>query len=125
MKHNARAVKQYEEGFAGRKFELLTPLRLKLKIEGVTISVTPDLHVREGGKIKVVKLEFSNEELSEQAIKVLTQCLCEAAWSELPDLTGASAVPFDVPRGRECRGARAGSRMWREVEAACKTIAQV
>jgi hypothetical protein len=125
LRHNARALKQYEEAFGARKFEILAPLKLSLAVGDVTVSVVPDLHVRERGKVKLLKLEFSTDEPSDQTVKILTQCLYEAAVPTMPDLVGSSAILLDVPRGRECKGARAGARMWREIEAACQTIAQV
>lgn len=125
LKHNARALMQYEQFFAQRRFEVLPDLKLRLQLGAVDIGVIPDLCVREGGKTKLVKIECRAEQPEEQAIKVITQCLFEAASVALPDLSSSSILYLELARGVEHRGARVGARTRREIEAACETIAAI
>jgi hypothetical protein len=126
LRNNGRAMRQYEQHFGDRVFEVLSDLRLEVEFSGVRITATPDLYVRESGKHKAIKLEFSKSTPPPDAVKVVTQCLYEAARrGRVPGLSSSSVLYLDIPRGLEHRGARAGSRMLRDIEAACETISQV
>ncbi len=126
LRNNARALRQYEQHFASRSYEILDELRLELEFSGVRITATPDLHVRENHKQRVIKLEFSKKPLTPETIRIITQCLYEAARrGRVPDLSSSSVLYLDVPRGVEHRGARAGSRTLRDIEAACETISEI
>lgn len=122
LKHNARGLTLYEQHFAGRKFEPLGQLRLKLGVGDVTITVSPDLYVAEKGKPKLLKLEFAVDTPSDDFVKTVSQTMFEAAKGNVDGLSPSSVLFLDVPRGAEHRGARAGARMLREIEAACKNI---
>jgi hypothetical protein len=122
LRHNARALSLYEYHFGGRAFESQGQLRLRLPIGNVLITVTPDLYVLERGKSKVVKLEFSKTRPSEDTVKIISQVMFEAARGHVDDLTSSSIIYLDVPNGVEFRGARAGARTLREIEAACLSI---
>ncbi|MDX6404590.1 MAG: hypothetical protein QOH70_2045 [Blastocatellia bacterium] len=71
LKNNARALTAYATNFGAKEFEVLPRLKWKLTHSGVQISIQPDLHVRETGKEKVVKLEFSVEEPEPRTAKIL------------------------------------------------------
>lgn len=122
LRHNARALSLYERHFADRELEPQGQLWLRLNVGGVVITVSPDLYVLEKGKLKVLKLEFGKDEPSTQTVKVISQTMFEAAKGSVPGITSSSVLLLDVPRGVEHRGARAGAKMLREIEAACLSI---
>jgi hypothetical protein len=122
LRHNARALAQYERHFADRRLEPQGQIRLSLDIGNVRVTVTPDLYVVERGKLKVVKLEFSKDAPTDDTIKVVSQTMFEAAKGSVPAITSSGVLYLDVPRGLEYRGARAGAKTLREIEAACKSI---
>ncbi len=62
LENNARAITDYAKHFSHRKFEILGDVNLELVYDDVTITVRPDLHVKEDGKDKIVKLEFAKDE---------------------------------------------------------------
>lgn len=125
LKQNARALLQYQRNFGTRAFEPVGDLRLHLDVGHVRISVNPDLVVEERAKPKLLKLDFSVRPPDPASIKIVAQCMFEAAQGNLPKLTSSSVLYLDVRRGVEHRGARAGARTLRELEAACETIAAV
>jgi hypothetical protein len=122
LRHNIRAVRSYERNFGTRSFEPLGPLRLKLEFHGVRVSINPDLHVVEDGKEKVVKLDFGVKPPIPELAKIISQATFEAAAGHVKGLTSSSILYLDVGRGKEYRGARAGARTMREIEAACLNI---
>ncbi len=122
LKHNSRALLAYERGFATRPLELQSQLRLSLVLGNVTVSVTPELNAIERRRPRLVKLDFSRIQPSEECVKIVSQVMLEASAGNVLGVSSSSISYFDVTRGSEHRRARAGSRTLREVEAACTNI---
>ncbi len=125
LRHNVRGLRAYEAHFAGRPFEVLRGISAPLIFGDVRISVVPDLHVREGKNERVIKLEFGVNPPSDSEVKVISQLMFEAVHKAGLPLPAAGVLYLDVQRGKEHRGARAGSRMKSDIEAACKTISNI
>jgi hypothetical protein len=123
LQNNARALRAYERHFGGRQFEILPDVSLDLAYAGVRVSVHPDLHVRELGRDRIVKLEFSQTKPDAKAVKIMAQGLFEAATNAGLGLSSADVLYMDCVRGVAYKGARVGARMGREIEAACQNIA--
>ena len=125
LRHNVRGLRAYGANFAMRPFEILPGIKAPLTFGDIRISVVPDLHVREGRNEKVIKLEFGVDGPSETEVKVISQLMFEAVHAAGLPLPAAGVLYLDIQRGKEHRGARAGSRMKSEIEAACKTISNI
>jgi hypothetical protein len=122
LRHNARALLQYEEHFGTRRWELLPAMRFLYEAADVRVAVVPDLVVRQGAKLRIVSIAFGTTELSEIASRIRTQCMYEAATRQIPTLTASCVTLLTVSDGSERGGARAGARTTREIEAACQNI---
>lgn len=125
LRNNARGLQQYEEHFGGRVFEVQAAQTMRLVFSEVQIALNPELHVMERGRAKLMKLNFASDVPSEIEVKVIVQCLYEAANRQLGQFPASAVLLLDVPRGVEHRGARAGARTLRDIEAACETIAGI
>jgi hypothetical protein len=125
LEQNARAIRQYEQLLSGRRFEVLDPCRFRLTYFDVSISVVPDLHIREGNKTKLYKIQFGGPPEKEQGIRVMTQCLLEAANVAGHGLPHTSVIYLDLPRGLEHHAPRSGAKTLRDIKAACQTISQL
>ncbi len=124
-RQNARAVLLYERHFGGRHLEVLRTPRFRLNFHDVSVSVVPDLHVRDGIKARLIKLQFGGPRLPDPSIRVITQCMIEAANSSGYGLAPSSVIYLDLPRGVVHTAPRAGQRIRRDVRAACETISQI
>lgn len=122
LTNNARGILSYSEHFGSKKFEPLGDLTLFLSFRGVRVTVRPDLHINEKGKEKIIKLEFNTQPPDERLLKIISQVMFEATSNNGSGLPSSSILCFDVPRGRTYKGARAGSRALKEIEAACENI---
>jgi len=122
LSHNARALREYSNHFGHKKFEILQNMKLELLFSDVIISIYPDLHIREKGQEKIVKLEFSSEQPNPQVIKIVSQAMFEAVSNSGLNLPSRNVLYIDVPRGTSHKGARVGARMRKEIEAACENI---
>lgn len=125
LNHNARALRAYERQFSGRQFTVLTDLALELTFAGVRVSVYPDLHVQEGGKEKMIKLDFNVGSPDDEGIKIVTQAMFEAAEGAGLGLPSSCVLYYDLSSGKIFKGARMGSRMLADIEAACLNIAAI
>lgn len=125
LRQNANAVLLYEKHFSGCDLEVLERPKFRLNFHGVSVSIVPDLYLRDGAKTKLIKLQFGGPKLPEQSVKVITQCLLEAANSEGYDLAPSSAIYIDLPRDVSHTAARAGKKTLRDIKAACETISQI
>lgn len=122
IKHNARGLRAYEASFATRSFEILMVPKWYLTYVGVRIIVRPDLYVTEKGTVKAIKLDFNVKEPKPEFIKVVSQCMLEAAVANGVPLSGPTTLFMDVPRGKIYKAARVVSAMRKNIEAACMTI---
>jgi hypothetical protein len=125
LQNNARAIEQYAQNFSSRKIDILPDLDVSFTADGVRVKINPDLHVSEGGKEKIIKLEFAKDEPPPEVVKVICQAMFDAAVMNGHKYTPAGVLYFDVARGAEHRGARQGARMKDEIDAALKNIASL
>ena len=110
---------------AVKTLEILKRPRFRLTFDNVSISVVPDLVLRDGLKTKLIKLQFGGAKLHDQSVKVITQCLLEAAISKGYEVGPSSVIYIDLPRDIVHTATRAGKRTLRDIRAACETISQI
>ncbi|MFZ0680689.1 hypothetical protein [Candidatus Binatus sp.] len=125
LRHNSRALVEYEQYWGAKHFQVLKSTSLALHFHDVRISVFPDVHVLEDETEKIIKFEFSADEPSDEVLKIMSQAMFEAALEGGLGLSAKSVLILDVPRKRLYRGAKAGSKVRREIEAACRTISDI
>jgi hypothetical protein len=125
LKHNSKAIREYKKYFGNKIFILLPDTTFALIFDDVIITVRPDLHVRENDCEKIIKLEFAKNEPDTAMIKIISQCLLEAAHADGLSLPSSNVLYYDVPRGRIHKGARMGSRMSHNIDAVCKNISAI
>ena len=114
-----------EKYFGSKELEILSTPKFRLAFHGVTVNVVPDLCVKDGPKTRMIKLQFGGNRLPEQSVKVITQCLLEAARSQGFDCPSSSVVYIDLPRDAVYSAPRAGKRVLQDIRAACETISQI
>lgn len=124
LERNAAAVLWLDNFFGSRKIERLDCPRFRLIYSNVSVSVVPHLYIRDGSKMKLIKLQFGGKALPEQAVKVITQCMLEGARSQGLNLPPSSVIYIDLPRN-VVHTARAGKKTLRDIKAACETISQI
>lgn len=124
-RNNVRAIRDYAQNFAHRRFVPSSVPRLRLDYGGVHVSVIPDLRATEAGKDKIVKLEFAKNPPTDLEVNVISQLLFEAAQAAGLGMPASSVLYLDVARGAEHRGARVGSRMKTNIVAACETFSNI
>lgn len=126
LEHNARALRKYHDRFGDRRFDEVLPVpKMALAHAGVRVSVVPDLRVRERGREKLVKVEFGLDPVGETEAKIMSEAMLQAAQAGGMSVAASGTLVFDVGRGRELRGARAGVRIRRLIQATCRNVALI
>jgi hypothetical protein len=125
LRHNSRAVREYDQLWGSKSLEVLPDISLPLTYGGVIININPDLHVRDAGIEKIIKLEFNSGRLNDAVIRIMSQAMFEGASVAGLGLSSSSILLLDVPRQVVHRGARMRSKTSRDIEAACQTIADI
>ena len=72
--------------------------------------------------MKLIKIHFAQEPLSDTAAKVLSQAMFEAARQAGIEIPPSAVEILDLAAGRVYRGARLGSRIRAQIEATCQNI---
>lgn len=122
LRNNALAVQRYASHFGSKQFEVLDDLRFALQVGNVRVSLHPDLHVRERGTEKLIKLEFTKDTPDPKLIRIMTQAMFEASQEVGLVLPSSAVLYYDVPRGAIHKGARLSARMSQEISDACINI---
>jgi hypothetical protein len=125
LRHNARAINEYKAHFADEKYEILDDLSLAFTSGAVRITAYPDLHVRHNGLEKLLKFEFGSAKLDGEIMKIVAQGLFAAGEAAGLGSKQSTVMVIDVPRGVRYEATKLGSRLAREIDAACETIADV
>ncbi len=125
LRHNARAIADFQKHFGAEKYECLPKLRLAFTSGKVRVTASPDLHIRYRGQEKLLKFEFTAEEPGERSFRILAQGIFAAAEGANLQLKPSATWVLDVPRGARYEASRAKSAIGREIEAACQTIADI
>jgi hypothetical protein len=74
---------------------------------------------------RIIKLEFASRPPGDVVIRIMSQAMFEAASAAGLNLRSADILLVDVPRKTVYRGARMRSRIAKDIEAACQTIADI
>ena len=125
LTNNARALKMYGQHFGKRNFEILPPFKSRLEIEGVIISIYPDLHVYEGISERIIKLEFGKDLLGPLIPKIICQAMNEATKLKGNTLKGNCINCFEVVTGTMYNSSPSTSRLMRNIEDACRNICAI
>lgn len=125
LRNNARGLRHYAKALGDKDYEVLADLRLDVEYGPVRIKVTPELHVVEKGKEKIIKLDFAKPTPDPRLVKTITQVMFEAAEQNSLPIAPSGILYIDVTRGKIHKGARIGARLSKDIEAACQNMAAI
>jgi len=104
LRNNLRAIDNYETFFAKRKFEVRPVPHLRIQAAGVSVSSKFDMHVREGGEPRLIKLNLCRTKMNEQDARATLAITGEAARRERMGLRSSQIVMFMLEDGTELQG---------------------
>jgi hypothetical protein len=123
LRNNARAVQDYARTEWSRtKMDVLKDADLEFRHGNVRVTCSPDLIIRVDGSSKILKFDFAPKAPDNKVIAVMCQGLYEAARARGVVERTKDVIYLDVRRGEAHCRARVGSRVMRDIEAACENI---
>lgn len=122
LKRNAEVIKNYSENFENKNYDFDGSLKLKYSFSKIDINISSDLNLKRKNKKKIVKLGFLKEEPDTKVAKIICQLTFETCKNENILLPSSSFEYFDIDRGKILKFAREGSKLKKDIEAACLNI---
>lgn len=124
LKCNGRGITQYVRHFGSENFEWIQPPKLELTFASVRISTIPDLHVRDVRRERLIRLEFASD-LKPESARIIAQGIFESAQLAGLAIPASAVAVWKMSDGTVHGGARMGSRMRKDIEAACHNIVAI
>ena len=118
---NASAIRGFAANFGSRRLVLLDAKRFRLRHGGVTVTVSPELHVTERGEERVILLGMPSIQDDAQT-RVMLQCTADAIEQERLPIRRSSVRYWDCHTGQEVKGTDRRTRLAADIEASCQTI---
>ncbi len=125
LRNNIRALESYLRNFGKRNLSVLPTPDLKYTHGQVLVSAYPDLYVKDGERHKIIKLDMGKESQKPLSIKIILQLTFAAAQRENLPIAPKDVIYVEVEHGVQHSGAKRGSRVMRDIDAACQTIEDV
>lgn len=125
IRDNIRALKTYMAHFSKNCFTILSNPKPKYIHGEVTVSATPDLYVEEGGKKKLIKLDLNAVKPDQEEVNIILKVMHEASVLGGLGVQPRDVVYLDVSRQAQYDGKKLNTRLKREIDAACETIADI
>jgi hypothetical protein len=121
---NGRALESYAQHFATPWCSrgAMPKSRLSLRFGRVVVAASPDVVLRVKNADRFVKLAFSKEAQDERVSRVMAQVMFEALEEHGLGVTSGQVRVYNLSSGDDSRGARLGSRLRADIEAACETL---
>jgi len=120
---NAKAIRAYAKNFSKRVFTILPDVRLSQTIGSINIVAEPTMHVIEGKKEKLIRLEFSRPPRdSDRYFKILCQWTYDNAIISGFTIRPKDVVCLHVSSGTTHYAIRKRSRITTEIINACTNI---
>jgi hypothetical protein len=122
LEHNIRAMETYLHHFSSKHFQILKSPNLAYFHGSVVVSSVPDLFVREGKSEKLIRIDLGADPTDEDMIRIILQVTYEAALAAGMNISPSHVLYLDISRGLQHSGARARTRLTRDIQAACENI---
>lgn len=118
---NLMAIEAYMKLFADRTWRITPCPRIHYSSKSVRISATPDLAVRDGKRIRLIKIGVRKEKEIQDVIRVMLRVIYQACEGQI-EIAPADIVHFDISTGEVIRGTRADSRLAPTIEGGCTAL---
>lgn len=115
---NLLAVNAYMKEFADKKWKVIACPRIYYSASDVRISGKPDLAIKEGKRLRLIKLGVRKEKESFEMISVMLRVMFQAASLKL-DITPKDITYFDVKTGQAISGKDSDSQLSDLIDNGC------
>jgi hypothetical protein len=124
LKNNLRALKNYIDVYGQRKREVVARPRIYFAHGDVHLSASPDLAVKEDGRLKLVKLGMTKKADNPQLVRIMLRVMYQAATGRF-QIEPKDVVYFDVANAARIRGTTSDSDLELVIDNACDELARM
>jgi len=117
--NNLRALDAYMEIFGERNWNIVPFPRIYHIADSVRVSATPDFVVREGARLRLVKLGVRKETENPEVIRIMLRVMYQAACEKFPKIKPQDVTFFDVGNRLARHGSKNDSSLAKAIEDAC------
>ncbi|MBS1494581.1 MAG: hypothetical protein JST55_13795 [Bacteroidetes bacterium] len=121
LRSNISLLESYKVHFKEKRYRILTMLSSRVEIEGVSLSITSDMHAFEKSSEKFIKY-ICNKKTSELELKIISQVILESMELSKVNIPSNNIELIDIHRGTIYKLARNRTRLRNDLVAACKII---
>lgn len=121
---NLLAVESYMRSFSGRSWKVTKCPRIYYSSGEIRISGTPDLAIKDGDRLRLVKLGIRKEKETADMIRLMLRVIYQAAKAKLK-VTTRDITYFDVRTGEALSGAPSDSHLANAIEGGCRVLEQM
>jgi hypothetical protein len=121
---NMRAVELYMKSFSGKLWKVVGCPKIHFSSSDVRISGTPDLAIKDGGRMRLVKLGVRKEKEPKEMVRIMLRVIYQAAKAKLAIAT-RDVTYFDVKTGAVIPGEPTDSYLAKSIENGCIILRQL
>lgn len=118
---NVLAIESYMKIFSHKKWKVVSCPRIHYSSNEVKISGTPDLAVKEGKRLRLIKLGVRKEKETTEMIRLMLRVIYQAANVKLP-IEPEDITYFDVRTGKAISGKPSDSDLAITIDNGCADI---
>jgi len=122
--NNSRSIKSYAEHFSDHHYNILENVKFPFTLGGVTINVTPDLHVEDGGVERYFKFSFTKKKLKFDYVRTIVACMSYGLNVHQAVNQPDAVALIDVPSGIVHSGVKITDAIVEELSKSCSNLTE-
>jgi hypothetical protein len=121
LRNNLRAVRGYMAVYGHRKRIVVPRPRIYFTFGRVRLSASPDLAVKEDGRLKLVKLGVTKHGDNPEVIRIMLRVIYQAAMTRF-EVDPRDVIYFDIANASRIRGSRHGADLALTIDNGCEEL---
>jgi predicted RecB family nuclease len=123
--NNLRAIETYMEMYGNRKWRIVSCPRIYHISDSVRVSATPDFAIREGKRLRLVKLGVRKESENPEVIRIMMRLIYQAALERIDGIQPEDVSFFDIAKKLTRHGSKQDASLAKTIDAGCENLQQM
>jgi predicted RecB family nuclease len=123
--NNLRAVETYMEMYGERKWRIVSCPRIYHSSNSVRVSATPDFAIREGKRLRLLKLGVRKEAENPEVIRIMLRVIYQAASVRIDGIQPDDISFFDIAKKQTLHGSKKDAPLARTIDVGCQSLQQM
>jgi len=118
---NILAIESYMKIFSNKKWKVVSCPKIHYSSSEVRISGKPDLAIKDGSRLRLIKLGVRKEKETSEMIRLMLRIIYQAAKDKL-EIKPQDIIYFDVKTGKATTGKTSDGDLATTIDAGCADI---